>query len=130
MANMFFFSEANSHVFISLCFTTYDGLSLYVLFESFQPACLAQECLVWRSSSIFLSIIWPDLSGVMRKVCCDQTFCSGRQYSVCCLFMLLWCSGLTYIYLSSWWYVNDVFWFIWITKLGIFSSEKKMVKKQ
>ena len=47
-------------------------------------------------------------------------------WCICCLVLsFIFVDVGTRIWQSSCWYVNDVFWFIWITKTGIFSSENK-----
>ena len=63
-----------SLMFFNLWLSAFDWSSLPVMFETSQPASLAQECLFDDHLRFLLSIFWPDISGMMRKVCYDQTF--------------------------------------------------------
>ena len=125
MAILFFFNVAEFLVFHPLTFSIWLIIfSCYVWDLSVSKSCSGMS--VWRSSTLLTqynltwyfrddekSLLWSDFIFVLD---------SGRQtcYTLCL------CDVLVAIVLSvtKMVYVNDVFWFLWITKTGIFSSEK------
>ena len=121
MANWFFLMLL-SLLYFNFWLTSYDWLSLSVMYETFQPASLAQECLFdnhLRSFSTYSDLIY---SGMMRKVCYDRTFTSGWQLSVWLYFMSMCFSemlySLSYICICKWCLLipmnnKDWYFFLW-----------------
>ena len=126
MAILFYFSDAESHVFSAFHFQRLiDHIYILCLRPLSQQVLLRNVCLTiifdltqhiltWYFRDDEKSLLWSDFFSLFWMVV--------DRFVISYVYVMFWFAIVLSVIEMV--YVNDVFWFSWITKTGIFSSEK------